>query len=58
MEQKSVKFQLMLEPSLAQAIEEWSWQNRIRSKADAIRFLVRKGLSAPEENEKADATAS
>lgn len=53
MEQKSIKFQLMLEPSLAHEIEEWGWQNRMRSKADAIRYLVRKGLSASDENEKA-----
>lgn len=56
MEAKTIKFQMMLEPSLAAALDEWSWSNRVRSRAEAIRQLVRRELNEQQcEQQKADA---
>jgi len=57
-EAKTIKFQMMLEPSLAAALDDWSWRNRVRSRAEAIRQLVRKELSENEpETQKGSVTA-
>lgn len=55
-EGKTERFQLLLEPSLVNEIDNWGWSMRVRTRAEAIRSLVRIGLGAtPAENEKADA---
>ena len=33
-------------PKLLQQIDEYRWQNRIHSRAEAIRLLVKEGLKA------------
>lgn len=43
-ELKTIKFQMMLSPSEAEAIDDWAFANRIKSRAEAIRRLVRFAL--------------
>ncbi|MBB5044033.1 hypothetical protein [Shinella fusca] len=45
-ELKTIKFQLMLSPSEAAAIDDWGFKNRIRTRAEAIRRLCQIGLQA------------
>ena len=47
-ELKTIKFQLMLAPSEAEAIDDWGFKNRIRTRAEAIRRLCQIGLEADE----------
>jgi hypothetical protein len=57
-ELKTEKFQMLMEISTVDAVDEWGFSNRLRSRAEAIRQLVHKGLTAAEaETKKADATA-
>ena len=44
-ELKTIKFQLMLSPSEAEAIDDWGFQNRIRTRAESIRRLCQIGLT-------------
>jgi hypothetical protein len=44
-ELKTIKFQLMLAQSEADAIDDWSFKNRIRTRAEAIRRLCQIGLA-------------
>lgn len=37
---KTVKFQMMLAPTEVEAIDDWGFKNRIRSRAEAIRRLT------------------
>lgn len=46
-EKKSLKFQLMMSPADSMLIDDWAWQNRFRSKAEAIRHLVKAGIEHP-----------
>lgn len=55
-ELKTERFQIMLEKSAIDEIDDWSFRNRVRSRAEAMRLLVRLGLSATQ-NEKGDASA-
>ncbi|WP_320194990.1 hypothetical protein RMR10_012060 [Agrobacterium rosae] len=43
-ELKTIKFQMMLAESEAETIDDWSFQNRIRSRAEAIRRLCQIGM--------------
>lgn len=43
-ELKTIKFQLMLSPSEAAAIDDWGFKNRIRTRAEAIRRLCQIGI--------------
>lgn len=43
-EQKTERFNLFMTPSEMKAIDEWAWENRIRSKPEAMRRLVQIGL--------------
>lgn len=47
-ELKTIKFQLMLAPSEAEAIDDWGFSNRIRTRAEAIRQLCVIGLAHEE----------
>lgn len=42
---KSERFNMFMSPTEMKAIDEWAWQNRIRSKSEAIRRLIALGLS-------------
>lgn len=43
-EPKSERFNMFLSPSEMAAIDEWAWENRIRSKSEAVRRLIQMGL--------------
>lgn len=51
-ELKSERFQIMIEPSLVDQINDFRFGNRIESRAEAARRLLISGLKA--ENEKAE----
>ncbi|TBN16946.1 hypothetical protein EYC79_03805 [Agrobacterium cavarae] len=48
-ELKTIKFQLMLAQSEADAIDDWSFKSRIRTRAEAIRRLCQIGLAAADD---------
>ncbi len=56
-ELKTERFQLCMEKSVIDAIDNWGFENRIRSRAEATRMLVRLGLSERKETKKAEARA-
>lgn len=43
---KTERFQLMLSPQEIARIDDWRFANRVRSRAEALRRLVDKGLAA------------
>lgn len=45
-EPKSERFNMFISKSELDAIEEWAWDHRIRSKSEAVRRLVQIGLRA------------
>jgi hypothetical protein len=45
-EKKDQRIPVMMTASEVKAIDDWSFTNRIRSRGEAIRRLVVKGLSA------------
>lgn len=45
-EQKTVRLPLMVTPAEARAIDDWRFQNKIASRAEAIRRLIEAGLKA------------
>jgi metal-responsive CopG/Arc/MetJ family transcriptional regulator len=58
MQKKTVRVPMMMEPTMVEKIDDWSFAKRIRTRAEAIRQLVRFGLEASNvETKKADATA-
>lgn len=47
-EKRTEKFQLMMTPSEIEAIDDWGFKQRIRTRAEAIRRLCQIGLVATE----------
>ncbi len=47
-EQKTERFNMFMSPSEMKAIDDWAWENKIRSKSEAVRRLVQIGLQADE----------
>lgn len=43
-EPKTVRFNMFLSPSESKAIDDWAWEQRIRSKSEAVRRLCAIGL--------------
>lgn len=43
-EQKSERVHLMMTPSELEAVDEWSFDSRIRGRSEAIRRLIELGL--------------
>jgi hypothetical protein len=43
-DKKTLKFQMMMSPNEAQALDDWMFRNRIRSRAEAIRRLWQMGM--------------
>jgi hypothetical protein len=43
-EQKTERFNMFMSPSEMKAIDDWAWENKIRSKSDAVRRLIQIGL--------------
>jgi metal-responsive CopG/Arc/MetJ family transcriptional regulator len=48
-ELKTERFVFMLEKSRLEAIDEWSFEKRVRSRAEVIRQLIQIGLEASKE---------
>ncbi|MGR8947452.1 MAG: hypothetical protein ACU84Q_05355 [Gammaproteobacteria bacterium] len=47
---RTEKLQLMIDEDELQAIDDWRFENRLPSRAAAIRELIRRGLNAPQFN--------
>lgn len=45
-EQKTERFNMFMSPSEMKAIDDWAWENKIRSKSEAVRRLVQIGIRA------------
>lgn len=45
-ELKSERVQLFMTPSEVQSIDDWSFENRVRGRSEAIRQLIEAGLNA------------
>lgn len=55
---RTVRVPMMMEPTMVEKIDNWSFAKRIRTRAEAIRQLVQVGMEASkEETKKADAMA-
>ena len=55
---KSERFVVMFDKPTLEAIDDWGFSKRIRSRSEAIRRLVKIGMNKPDEaTKKADATA-
>jgi len=48
---RTEKLQIMLDPEELQAIDDWRFENRLPSRAAAIRELLRRGLKTDEFSE-------
>ncbi|QND22562.1 hypothetical protein HB774_24130 [Rhizobium leguminosarum bv. viciae] len=55
-ELKTERVPIMFEPALLKQIDDYSFEHRIRTRAETVRRLVLKGMEKPE-TKKADATA-
>lgn len=44
-EQKTERFNMFMSPSEMTAIDDWAWNNKVRSKSEAVRRLVQIGLA-------------
>lgn len=45
-QKRTVKLQLMLDPDELEVIDDWRFENRLPSRAAAVRELMRRGLRA------------
>lgn len=45
-DKKTLKFQMMMSPNEAKELDDWMFENRVRSRAEAIRRLCQIGLAA------------
>lgn len=45
-DKKTLKFQMMMSPSEAELLDDWMFEHRVRSRAEAIRLLWAKGLNS------------
>ncbi len=52
-EPKTERVQLMMTPSEVRAIDDWSFESRIRGRSEAIRRLIELGLEAAKTKESA-----
>lgn len=56
-ELKTERIQLMMTPSEVKAIDDWSFEYRIRGRAEAMRRLIEIGLKTLDPQPKASLTA-
>ena len=54
---KTERVPIMFDADLLSKVDEFSFRNRIRTRAETVRQLIKKGMEI-EETKKADATAS
>lgn len=45
-ENKTARIQLLMTPSEVKAVDDWSFDNRVRGRSEAIRILIGAGLEA------------
>jgi len=57
-EQMTARFTIAMTPSELQAIDDWGWERRIRSRSEAVRQLIALGIEASQAREGADVDAS
>ena len=43
---RTLKFQMMMSPAEAEVLDTWMFRNRVRSRAEAIRILCARALTA------------
>ena len=53
-EMKTERIAMMMERSTLNAIDDWGFNNRVRSRAEAVRILVRRGIEAGNEMKKGE----
>jgi hypothetical protein len=53
-ELKTVRLQVLISPSELEAIDDWSWGHRVRSRGEAVRRLIQLGLEASQAREPSD----
>ena len=53
-EKKTERIQVVMAPSDVEAVDDWSFANRVRSRSDAIRRLVHLGIEAWNKQRAAD----
>ena len=51
-EQKTERVQLLMTPSEVKAVDDWSFENRVRGRSEAIRRLIELGLKATQSEAK------
>jgi len=51
-EMRDQRVTIMMTPSELAAVDEWSFANKIRSRGEAIRRLIARGLEASADSEK------
>lgn len=56
-ERKTERFPVMFERTLLSEIDDFLFENRIRTRAEAVRFLIRRGLESVNTNEKGSVSA-
>lgn len=53
-EPKTLKFQMMMSPKEAEALDDWMFKHRLRSRAEAIRRLCAMAMEAEAKKEQAE----
>jgi len=53
---KTERVPIMFDPEMLKRLDDYSFENRIRTRAEAVRSLIIKGMTA-DETKKADALA-
>ena len=51
-ERRTERIPLLMTPSEVKALDDWAFANRIRSRGEAIRQLIERGLAASANNPK------
>lgn len=54
---KTERVPIMFDPQLVKLVDDFGFENRIRTRAEVVRTLVRKGLEAAKETKKGEALA-
>jgi metal-responsive CopG/Arc/MetJ family transcriptional regulator len=53
-DQKTARVQLLMTPDEVKAIDDWSFENRVRGRSEAIRRLIELGLGKGAKKRDAD----
>ena len=52
MSAKTIRLPVMMEPDMVDKIDDWSFSNRVRTRAGAVRTLILRGLEAEQSDQK------